>query len=181
MKHKLLTFAGALALLAVLGKYYATPMLAQVRAALVQDVDNAARHFVQVSFLAHVPIGQTSTGLCNDIYTVPNNQRLVIDNFGIRTAITADINLVTITQTLTTSPAACGTTQHFATSTPVVLLPPIFEGFDTRNFRIYGNNQRLQVYADAGQVVSVELDTNNAIDNGTLFFVTMSGHLVSFP
>jgi len=44
MKNRMLTFAGVLALLAVLGHYYAKPLLAQVRAALVQDADNPARH-----------------------------------------------------------------------------------------------------------------------------------------
>lgn len=44
MKNKLLTLAGALALLVVLGKFYAAPAIAQaVRAALVQDRDNPAR------------------------------------------------------------------------------------------------------------------------------------------
>ncbi len=180
MKHKLLTLAGALALLAVLGKYYAPPVLAQVRAALVQDADNAARHFVQVHLLAHQPAGITSSGLCNDIYTVPAGQRLVIENFGIRTAL-ANRGLATLTQTLTASPAPCGTLQHFTTSQPLVLLPSVFQATDTRNFDIYGNNQRVEAYADAGQVISVEIDTNSSFDNGTLFDVTMSGHLVSFP
>jgi len=44
MKSKLLSLAGALALLAVLGRFYAVPAIAQaVRAALVQDRDNPAR------------------------------------------------------------------------------------------------------------------------------------------
>lgn len=44
MKNRLLTMAGALALLAVVGKFYALPAIAQtVRAALVQDRDSPAR------------------------------------------------------------------------------------------------------------------------------------------
>jgi|HubBroStandDraft_3_1064219.scaffolds.fasta_scaffold05798_4 hypothetical protein len=44
MQNKLLTLAGVLALLAVLGKFYAGPAIAQtVRAALVQDRDSLAR------------------------------------------------------------------------------------------------------------------------------------------
>jgi len=44
MKNKLFTLAGALALLVILGKFYAGPAIAQtVRAALVQDRDNPAR------------------------------------------------------------------------------------------------------------------------------------------
>ena len=43
MKNRLLTFAGALVLLAVLGSYYAKPLLATV-AALVQDRDSKGRN-----------------------------------------------------------------------------------------------------------------------------------------
>jgi len=44
MKSRLLTLAGALALLAVLGKFYAVPAIAQAaRAALVQDRDSPPR------------------------------------------------------------------------------------------------------------------------------------------
>lgn len=44
MRNRLLTLAGGLALLAVIGKFYAGPAIAQtVRAALVQDRDNPAR------------------------------------------------------------------------------------------------------------------------------------------
>ncbi len=41
MKNRLLTFAGALALLAVLGHFYAVPLMAQVRAALVKNTGRA--------------------------------------------------------------------------------------------------------------------------------------------
>jgi len=43
MKHKLLTLAGALALLAVLVNYNAKPVLAQLRAALVKNIDEPGR------------------------------------------------------------------------------------------------------------------------------------------
>jgi hypothetical protein len=77
MKNRLLTFAGALALLAVLGKFYAPPLMAQVRAAMVQDVDQPARAPFQVS----VPIN-----INNFTYTpvtIPAGQRLVVDYISI--------------------------------------------------------------------------------------------------
>ena len=49
MKNRLMTFAGALALLAVLGKFYAPPLMAQVKATFIQDVDQAARQPFQVT------------------------------------------------------------------------------------------------------------------------------------
>ncbi len=47
MKHRLLTMAGGLVLFAVLGKFVAVPAIAQVRAALVRDIDNPARNAFQ--------------------------------------------------------------------------------------------------------------------------------------
>jgi len=73
MKNKLLTLAAALLLLAVVGKFYAQPVMAQVRAALVQDVDQPAR----APFQATVPIN-----INNFNYTsvpIPAGKRLVID------------------------------------------------------------------------------------------------------
>ena len=69
MKNKLLTMAGGLALVAVLGHFYAKPLLAQVRAALVQNVDEPARHVWTMA---------GNTGV-NNTYTVPAGQTLVIE------------------------------------------------------------------------------------------------------
>ena len=143
MRQKLLAMAGALALLAVLGKYYAQPVLAQVRAALVQDVDNAARHFVRLSFTARQPFGEGGQFLCSDFYTVPSGQRLVVDNVGIRTS-GAPSNLATLTQTFTTSAAGCNSPQYLATKKQMVMLPANFQGTSPIGFGIYGNNQRVQ-------------------------------------
>ena len=49
MKNKLLTLAAALVLLAVVGKFYAKPVMAQIRATLTQDVDQPARAPFQAS------------------------------------------------------------------------------------------------------------------------------------
>ena len=55
MKNRLITMAGALALLAVVGKFYATPALAKlVRAALVKNVDEKGRSpYMQFQPRAH--------------------------------------------------------------------------------------------------------------------------------
>jgi hypothetical protein len=73
MKNRLLTFAGALALLAVLGHVYAKPLLAQVRAALVQNVDEPGRN----------PIALASGSVTGDdfFFTVPTGKRYVIETF----------------------------------------------------------------------------------------------------
>src|SRR4051794_5555369 len=75
MKNRLLTLAGALALAAVLGKFYAVPALAQVRAALVQDRDNPARSYYQTLNLS---CGYAATICATDLAVVPAGKRLVI-------------------------------------------------------------------------------------------------------
>ncbi len=78
MRQKLLTIAGVLALLAVLGKYYAQPVLAQVRAALVQDVENPA-HF-PVRFSGNLSIGPGGAVSENSVGTaIPLGKRLVLE------------------------------------------------------------------------------------------------------
>ena len=74
MKNRLLTFAGALALFGVLGKFYAPPLMAQVRAALVQDVDQPARAPFQVT----VPININNFNFTP--VSIPAGKRLVIDH-----------------------------------------------------------------------------------------------------
>ncbi len=73
MKNRLLTLAGALALVAVLGKFYAQPVMAQVRAALVQDVDQPAR----APFQAVVPVNINN--FTNTLVPIPTGKRLVVD------------------------------------------------------------------------------------------------------
>lgn len=81
MKNKLLTLAGALVLVAVLGKFYASPLLAQVRAALVQDRDNPARQPFNFFTLAQGSAsGNVFTAGAN-LPAVPASKRRVITNF----------------------------------------------------------------------------------------------------
>jgi hypothetical protein len=68
MKNKLLTMAATLVVLTGLGHYFAKPLLAQVRAALVRDVDNPALQPVMF------PIGDNP-----QTFHVPAGKRLVIE------------------------------------------------------------------------------------------------------
>lgn len=72
MKSRLLTFAGGLALLALLGHFYAKPLLAQVRAALTQNVDEPGRNPFKVSLLSD------ASGTAS--FTVPAGKRYVIED-----------------------------------------------------------------------------------------------------
>jgi hypothetical protein len=72
LKNRLLTLAGVLALLAVIGKFYAPPVLAAV-AAMVQDIDQPAR----APFQATIPININN--FTYSTVAIPAGQRLVID------------------------------------------------------------------------------------------------------
>jgi hypothetical protein len=74
MKNKLLTLAGALALAAVLGKFFAVPAFAQVRAALMQDRDSRARNYYQTYNLS---CGYAPNICSVDLPAVPTGKRLV--------------------------------------------------------------------------------------------------------
>jgi hypothetical protein len=77
MRNRLLTLAGAFALLAVLGKFYAAPVLAQVRAALVKNIDERGR----TPFTQHLNCDNTGSTGCQAFFSaVPANKRLVIEH-----------------------------------------------------------------------------------------------------
>ena len=71
MKTKFLAVAAPLALVATLGHFYGKPLVAQVRAALVRDLDNPARNAVQFNLY----VGGTFT-----TYRVPIGKILVIED-----------------------------------------------------------------------------------------------------
>ena len=77
MKNKLITLAGALALAAVLGKFYAVPAFGQVRAALMQDRDSKARNYYQTYNLS---CGYAVSICSVDLPVVPAGKRLVIEH-----------------------------------------------------------------------------------------------------
>jgi hypothetical protein len=76
MKNRLLTLAGALALVAVIGKFYAPPLLAQVRAALVKSVDEPGR----VPYQARQTSSQKFGGDAEYAFfpVIPAGKRLVV-------------------------------------------------------------------------------------------------------
>jgi hypothetical protein len=90
MKSRLFSLAGALALVAVLGKFYAQPLMAQVRAALVKNLDEKGRN----PYIQHVFSSCSgSSGLCDLIYpAVPAGKRLVIERVSANIAADAGIN-----------------------------------------------------------------------------------------
>jgi hypothetical protein len=77
MKNRLLSLAGSLALVAVIGKYYAVPAIAQtVRAAVVKNIDEKGRIPYQEMSTCLSPVAGISCAVAFPL--VPANKRLVI-------------------------------------------------------------------------------------------------------
>ncbi len=72
MRNKLLAVAGTIAVSALLGHFYAKPLLAQVRAVLIQNEDEPARHVWTFN----------GYSAFENSYTVPAGQTLVIEEVG---------------------------------------------------------------------------------------------------
>jgi hypothetical protein len=161
MKNKLLTLAGTLALLAVVGKFYAPPLMAQVRAALVQDVDQPARAPFQVT----VPVN-----INNFTFTpvpIPSGKRLVIDYISLegaaQTAGAYVQPIVILSSTVAGSPAASYYLQPSQSS--------VAPGQ-------YYSNGPATIYADS---LSVSPAFSGYTPTFLSFNVVISGHLVSVP
>lgn len=57
------------------------PLIAQIRATLVSDINNPARQPVQLNFAETIPAGSTQASFGTVIYTVPAGKRLVLEYF----------------------------------------------------------------------------------------------------
>jgi hypothetical protein len=160
MRNRLFTIAGALALIAVLGKFYATPLMAQARAALVQDVDQAARAPFQVT----VPVNINNFTFTN--VPVPAGKRLVVDFLAIN--------------------GAAGTSGAYVQ--PIVLVSSTVAGNNSLYYVApqqstvaagqYYDTRQVTIYADS---LSVSPAFAGFTPTFMTFNVNISGHLVSVP
>jgi len=161
MKNKLLTLAGALALLGVLGKFYAPPLMAQARAALVQDVDQPARAPFQVT----VPININNFNYTP--VTIPTGKRLVIDYISMSGAAQttgADIQPIII---LSSSVAGGSNTLYYIAPQQSGTVPGQ-----------YYHAEQATIYADS---LSVSPAFSGYTPSFMAFNVVISGHLISLP
>jgi len=160
LKNKLLTLAGALALAAVLGHFYAKPLMAQVRAALVQDVDQPARAPFQAT------VNLTLNNFNFTPVTIPPGKRLVIDqvsyNGAAQTAGSSIQPLILLQSSVAGGPAAT----YYLSSTAL-----------TDQGQYYAVTP-MTVYSDSLQVGWGFSGFTPTFFN---FNVNISGHLVSIP
>src|SRR5436309_16110327 len=136
MKNRLMQLAGALVHCAVIGKYYAVPAFAQVRAALVQDRDQKARNAYQ----AVLSCANVASPCAIVFPAVATGKRLVIEHVSTLTTMAAGA-----------SPADVelrgGSVFQFL---PIVAAPANFGGQSQ-----YTTNDAVLAYYDGGQTPNV--------------------------
>ena len=162
MKNMLLTFAGALVLLAVLGGYYAKPLLATV-AALVQDRDSKGRNVYQ-----EVESCFNVTNPCQIAFaTVPAGKRLIIEQVS---ALVTLPEANTVADVELRGAGGSGVFQFL----PVVASIGNFGG----QFQ-YTTNQTVLASFDAGQVPNV--DAFVASNSPFTMLASISGFMIDIP
>jgi hypothetical protein len=160
MKNRLMQLAAGLALMAVLGKFYAVPLIAQVRAALVKNIDERGRAPYMVVALCD-PQGLNSG--CKAMFpAVPANRRLVVEY----------INGFVFTDRTQFH----GAFLFPSALSPLVLsLPTHFESGDIGTRDQYSVSMPVVLYYEAGQIPSAEVFAGSGPVGGDF---ALSGYLV---
>jgi len=168
MKNRLISFVAVLMLLGVLGKFYAQPLLAQVRAALVQNIDEPGR----APFSAFVKCPGASCDSLGDqdkfikLQPVVSAKRLVITNVTGRVLVDTPGVLEPIILTPVFDNTV-GTLVHI----PTLLQSGVFFGGEN----IIGVNASVLAFYDQGATPAVEISATTAIRT---VFLNLSGYLV---
>jgi hypothetical protein len=165
MKNRFMTMAGALALLAVVGKYYALPAIAQtVRAAIVKNIDERGRNPYAIGVSCIPTSGYCyATGIGGPI---PGGMRLVVEN----------INIAGFFPT-----GGSVTRTALAVNTAIQRLHDVTGGTsaDAGNGQaIYALNANLIDYVEAGESPSL-LFAMKGNTTGAIFFGAITGYLVN--
>src|ERR1035437_2372793 len=169
MKNRLMQLAAGLALIAVLGKFYAVPLIAQVRAAVVKNIDERGRvpYMVQV----HCDGGAGVTNQCAGSFpAVPGNRRFVVEYINGRIDV---VHNRFYGAYLGVPSAGQGFLQGF------LILSTHLETFIFEtNTDVYSVSMPVVLYYEAGQIAVVQLFAgltgNDPVDGP----ITLSGYLV---
>jgi hypothetical protein len=160
MKNKLPTLAAGLALVLMAGKFFAVPLLAQVRAALVQNMDEHGRIPYQSS-------SQNSNCGANilqcDVFfpVVPNNKRLVITHFDTFVLVNNLGNLIFMYLSTPTS-----TNRAY---------PEFTAGTPTAGDSTFLSSRAVEFYVDGGSAPLVHFNATQTVAPLT---ITLTGYLV---
>ena len=156
MKNKFFTLAGALMLFAVLGHFYAKPLLAQVRAALIKNIDERGRN----PYLQFLPCYSQTTNSCTAFFpAVPVGMRLVVEHVSMSIDTPTPLSNVDIYG-------------NGAQASPLLTV----QGQDPSGNSIYIANQPLLTYYEAGQTPSIAVFAKT----GPFVFVSGSVELTGY-
>jgi hypothetical protein len=157
MRNKLLTLAAVLVLLAVLGDLYAKPLLAQIRAALVQNVDEPGRN----------PIGlSVNADSSETFWSVPGGKRYVIEQYTAFCEVSNTGFLTSVELSVSTGGALVSAT------TPAFVSYTISDG----NV-VWGASSTTRLYADPNTTLTFA-GVGSSIKNCS---VSVSGYAISQP
>lgn len=159
MKNKLLTLGGALALMSILGHFYAKPLLAQVRATLVKNVDERGRNPYIQNLACYTSPGNQCTAF---FPPVPPNMTLVVEH--------VSLSVDTPTALSTVDVYGNGIIQQ-------VYLPQ--QGTDSQGNAIYATSQPFLTYYTAGQQPSVAMFTKAGAFTYVSGSATLTGYLIN--
>jgi hypothetical protein len=162
MRNRLLTLAGALALIAVLGHFYAKPLLAQVRAALVQNVDEPGRNPIPLGFLS--VIGNSEAD-----FSVPAGKRYVIEAFTGRCFLDSASSLTAVEVTATT-PFGPSNGQAFAQA---------FRTNANGGISGWAASTTTRLYVNPGATIHITAVGNTTVP--TVCEFTVSGYAINLP
>jgi hypothetical protein len=160
MKNKLLTLAAGVTLIVVAGKFFAVPLLAQMRAALVQNVDEHGR----IPYQSSSQNSNCGPGILQcDVFflPVPNNKRLVITHLDTFVLVNNSGSLIYMY--LSTATSSSRAYPEFTAGPPVA-------GEST-----YISSRAVEYYIDAGSTPVVHF---NATQQAAPLTITLTGYLV---
>lgn len=160
MKTRAWQIAGVLALVGVLGKFYAPPLMAQVRAALVQDRDAVGRNLYQ----AVLSCNNTNNPCVITFPAVPAGKRLIITQVSAIARMAEATSMVSIQ-------LRGGSVFQFV---PVVATPNNFGG----EFEYVANGTVLAGY-EATETPNI--DAFAATSNPFTVLASISGYMIDIP
>jgi hypothetical protein len=163
MKNRLITLAGALALAAVFGRFYAVPAYAQVRAALMQDRDSKARNYYQT---INLNCGYAVSICSTDLPVVPAGKRLIIEHVSGEADTVGANDLYRVTLWVKNQWAAAYLEFGAASLTPNNLYARPF-------------NQAVFAAFDAGQTPQLTLQTTGV--SGFAWQAAVTGYMIDIP
>jgi hypothetical protein len=156
--------AAVLALMAVLGKFYAVPLIAQVRAALVKNIDERGR--VPYMLQTQCDGGPGPTSQCAASFpAVPANRRFVVEYINGDLAVMHTQFSGAFLEVPSVGPS-------------FIFLASHFELTNANNYDLYSVSMPVVLYYEAGQMPVVHIHASSLGNDPALGSLTLSGYLV---